>query len=55
MIFNCNTDETKLVCTNDTYIARVWEKGEDKSFKVVRMHIDENLKWAHHISHIAKN
>ena len=54
MIFNCNTDETNLVCINDTFIERVWEKGKEKSFKLVGIHVDENLKWTHHINHVAK-
>ena len=45
MIFNCNTDETKLVRINDTFIEIVWEKGKEKSFKLVGIHVDENLKW----------
>ena len=54
MIFNCNTDETNLVRINDTFIERVWEKGKEKSFKLVGIHVDENLKWTHHINHVAK-
>ena len=45
MIFNCYTDETKLVRINDTFIEIVWEKGKEKSFKLVGIHVDENLKW----------
>ena len=51
MIFNCNTEDTKLVRINDTFIERVWEKGKEKSFKLVSIHVDKNLKWNHHINH----
>ena len=54
MIFNCNTDDTKLVRINNTFIERVWEKGKEKSFKLVGIHVDKNLKWNHHINQVAK-
>ena len=33
---------------------RVWEKGEEKSFKLVGIEIDEDLSWKHHIAKIGK-
>ena len=56
MAFNCKTDETQLVKIGDqyTYIQRVWEKGKEKSFKLVGIQIDEQLKWIHHISYISR-
>ena len=54
MIFECNTDGTKLIRINDTFIERVWEKGKEKSFKLVGLLVDENLEWNHHINHVAK-
>ena len=54
MIFNCNTDETKIIHINGKFIERVWEKGREKSFKLVGIKVDEKLKWTHHIDHIAK-
>ena len=53
MIFNCKTDETKVVHVNSKYIERVWEKGKEKSFKLVGIKVDEGLKWTHHINHVA--
>ena len=44
MVFNCKTDETQLVKIGEQYIQRVWEKGKEKSFKLVGIQIDEQLK-----------
>ena len=54
MVFNCKTDETQLVKIGDQYIQRVWEKGNEKSFKLVGIQIDEQLKWVHHINYISR-
>ena len=53
MIFNGrNTQETNLVKLGNTYIERVWAKGNEKSFKLVGIMIDEKLKWDEHINYI---
>ena len=55
MIFNGkNTKETKLVQIDGQYIDRVWGQGDENAFKLVGIMIDEQLKWDHHIAHIAK-
>ena len=54
MIFNSKTEETKLVKIRDEFIERVWEKGNEKCFKLVGINIDEKLKWTHHIAGVAK-
>ena len=38
--------------TGDTYIERVWSKGNEKVFKLVGIMIDEKLKWDEHINYI---
>ena len=47
MIFNHKTNRT----VDNTQIMRVWDKGTEKSFKLVGIHIDKKLKWrgTHHI------
>ena len=53
MIFNGrNIQETNLVKLGNTYIERVWSKGNKKSFKLVGIMIDEKLKWDEHINYI---
>ena len=54
MVLNCKTDKTQLVKIVEQYIQRVWEKGKEKSFKLVGIQIDEQLKWIHHISYISR-
>lgn len=54
MIFNHKTEEIDLIRINNTPIKRVWTKGSETSFKLVGIHIDENLKWINHITAIAK-
>ena len=54
MLFNSKTEETKLVKIRDQFIERVWEKGIEKSFKLVGIHVDEKLKWTEHIKLVAK-
>ena len=55
MIFNGKgTDKTDLVQIDGQYIERVWSKGNEKSFKLVGIMIDETLSWQEHISYIAK-
>ena len=54
MIFNSKTEETNLVKVNNQFIERVWDKGKEKSFKLVGIHIDERLKWTYHIDHVSK-
>ena len=31
---------------------RVWDKGEEKFFKLVGIHFDEKLKWTEHINKV---
>ena len=45
MIFNSKTEETKFVKLGDEYIERVWNKGKEKSFKLVEILVNEKLKW----------
>ena len=55
MIFNGKgTTQTELVQIDGQYIERVWKYGEEKSFKLVGIQIDEQLKWEEHITYIAK-
>ena len=54
MLFNINTPETKLLKIGNEFIERVWENGKEKSFKLVGLHLDEKLKWSHHINYILK-
>ena len=53
MIFNSNTNRTDLIRIADETLERVWDSGQEKYFKLVGIHIDENLKWQHHIKKIA--
>ena len=53
MIFNGkNTQETNLVKLGNTYIERVWSKGNEKAFKLVGIMVDEKLKWDENINNI---
>ena len=54
MIFNSKTEETQLVKINNQYIERVWDKGNEKAFKLMGIWVDEKLKWQHHIDSIGK-
>ena len=54
MVFNCRTERTDIIHIEGKFIERVWEKGREKSFKLVGIKIDEGLKWNHHIDHVAK-
>ena len=54
MIFNHKTEVTNLVKIGDEYIERVWNKGIEKSFKLVGIWVDESLKWTEHINAIGK-
>ena len=54
MIFNCKTDRTDIIHIEGKFIEHVWEKGKEKSFKLVWIKVDEGLKWNHHIDHVAK-
>ena len=50
MIFNAKTEQDNLITIDNTIIERVWDKGKETSFKLVGIHIDERLKWEHHIN-----
>ena len=54
MIFNSKCDGKNYVRIGKEPIERVWEKGKEKSVKLVGMHIDENLKSTHHIHAVEK-
>ena len=54
MIFNSNMEETNLVKLGKTIIERFWNKGREKSFKLVGIHVDEKLKGDNHINNIAR-
>ena len=54
MIFNSKCEGNNYVRIGTEPIERVWEKGKEKSFKLVGLNIDENLKWTHHINVVAK-
>ena len=54
MIFNHKTEVTNLVKIGDEYIERVWNKGKEKSFKLVGIWADESLKWTEHINAVPK-
>ena len=54
MILNHKTDETKWVKIGDKYLERIWEKGREKSFKLVGIWVDGGLTWDHHITNVAK-
>ena len=54
MIFNHKTEVTNLVKIGDKYIERVWNKGIEKSFKLVGIWVDESLTWTEHINAIGK-
>ena len=45
LIFNHKTNKTDHLSINNTQIMRVWDKGTEKSFKLVGINIDERLKW----------
>ena len=48
-----NTNSTDLIRIADEKLERVWDSGQEKSFKLVGIHIDETLKWQHHIKKFA--
>ena len=54
MLFNTSTQKTELIRINNKYTKRVWSKGDEKSFKLVGIYLDEKLKWDEHIAQIAK-
>ena len=54
MVFNHKTDKTDHLTIDNSQIMRVWDKGTEKSFKLVEIHIDERLKWGEHKTYIKK-
>ena len=52
MILNSNTQESNLIRISNEYIMRLWDKGEEKSFKLVGIHLNEKLKWTEHINKV---
>ena len=51
MLFSKPENVPKLYLMNEQII-RVHEKGQEKSFKLVGVKIDDTLNWHHHIEHI---
>ena len=51
MLFSKPKNVPKLYLMNEQII-RVHEQGQEKSFKLVGVHIDDSLKWHHHVEHI---
>ena len=50
MIFNCkDNSDTNHIHINGENIERVWRQGQEKSFKLVGIMIDEKLNWEDHI------
>ena len=41
-----------LIHIENKFIERGWEKGREKSFKLVGIYVDEALKWTHHIDSV---
>ena len=54
MIFNKSTDIDNHLSINGINITRVWQKGQEKSFKLVGINIDEKLNWNEHIIAVGK-
>ena len=54
MVFNAKTTENKLVKIGDEYLERVWKEGNEKSFKLAGIHVDEGLQWDFHINALGK-
>ena len=50
-------DKSKIenkILLQGNQIKRIGESREDKSTKFVGLHIDENLRWSHHVDHVCK-
>ena len=54
MVINHKTQETQLVKIGEEYLERVWKEGNEKSFKLVGIWVDEDLSWAEHIDKLGK-
>ena len=54
MILNHKTEETKWDKIGEEYLERIWEKGREKSFKLVGIWVDEGLTWDHHRTNVAE-
>ena len=49
MILNHKTESTDLVKIGNEYLERVWKGGNETSFKLVGIWVDEDLSWSDHI------
>jgi hypothetical protein len=54
MIFNNKDCNHADVIIKGEKIQKICEAGKEKSFKLVGIHLDENLKWNHHIKAVGK-
>jgi hypothetical protein len=54
IIFNNKINPLSTVMIGNEPIQKISEKGKEKSFKLVGIHLDENLKWTHHINAVSK-
>jgi len=54
MIFNSKTNKDDLVKIDNETLLRVWNRGKEKSFKLVGIHLDEKLNWGEHIAAVGK-
>ena len=53
-IFNCDTNQSNHLSINGVSIQRAWSKGNEKTFKLVGLHIDEKLTWQGHIETLVR-
>ena len=54
MILNYKTDSTNLVKIGNEYLERVWKSGNETSFKLVGIWVDEDLSWSDHIDKLCR-
>jgi len=54
MVFNHKTPErlNHKIILNEVKLQRIGKKEKDKSFKYVGVHLDEDLNWNEHVSHV---
>ena len=54
MILNHKTDSTNFVKIGNEYLERVWKHGNETSFKLVGIWVDEDLSWYDHIDKLCR-
>ena len=52
IVFNNKLKKDTNIKINDIKIERIHDKGKEKSFKLLGIHLDENLKWNEHINSV---